>query len=142
MNKKKILTACVLSGALLTAGSVFAHGGEQEHPGYFAGFGSRVSHGLANITTGVVELPKNVINVSHNSNIFVGTTWGLLRGVFETVGRTVVGAGELITSPIPVKPFITPNYVWDRFSEDTRYFGKHLPGYWTKYGPLDDGNDD
>ncbi len=65
--------------------------------------------------------------------------WGLLRGVMETVSRTTVGAVELITFPIPSSNFITPPYVWDRFSEDSRYFGLHMPGYWTTYGPLDDG---
>jgi putative exosortase-associated protein (TIGR04073 family) len=134
MNKKNLFTACVLCSALLSTGSAYA--GEQS---YLSGVGSKLSQGFANITTGVVEIPKNIANISHEHNIFVGMSWGLLRGVMETVGRTTVGAAELITSPIPTKDFITPPYIWDRFSEDTRYFGLHLPGFWTTYGPLDDG---
>ncbi len=134
MNKKNLFTACVLCSALLSTGSALA-----DEQGYLSGVGSKFSQGLANTATGFIELPKNIINISHEQNVFVGLSWGVLRGVFETVSRTTVGAAELITSPIPTGAFITPNYVWHRFSEDSRYFGLHLPGYWTSYGPLDDG---
>jgi putative exosortase-associated protein (TIGR04073 family) len=132
MNKNKILAACVLSGALMTVPSVQADT-------YIQGFSNKVSQGLANIAFGFVELPKNVINISNEQSIFVGMTWGVIRGVGHSVGRTLVGVGELVTSPIPTKEFAAPAYVWDRFSEDSRYFGLHYPGYWTTYGPLDDG---
>lgn len=135
MNKKNLFTACVLCSALLSTGSAYA----EHEQSYLSGVGSKLGQGFANIATGVVEIPKNIANISHEQNAFVGVTWGLLRGVMETVGRTTVGAAELITSPIPTKDFITPPYIWDRFSEDTRYFGLHLPGFWTTYGPFDDG---
>ncbi len=134
MNKKNLFTACVLCSALLSTGSVLA-----EEQSYLSGVGSKFSQGLANSATSFIEIPKNIINISHEQNVFVGMTWGLLRGTLETVSRTTVGALELITAPIPTSDFITPNYVWERFSEDSRYFGLHIPGYWTSYGPLDDG---
>jgi len=65
-----------------------------------------------------------------------------LRGVGHTVGRTLVGTAELVTSPIPTREFAAPAYVWDRFSEDSRYFGLNYPGYWTIYGPLDNGDNE
>ena len=136
MNKKNLYIACVLSSALLSAGSVYADEHEQS---YLSGLSCKLTQGLFNTATGFIEIPKNVVNISHDENIFVGLTWGVLRGVAHTVGRTVVGVAELITAPIPTDPYITPPYVWDRFSEDTRYFGAHLPGFWTTYGPLDDG---
>jgi putative exosortase-associated protein (TIGR04073 family) len=64
-----------------------------------------------NIATGFIEIPKNIINISSDQNIFVGATWGTLRGFTHAVGRTVVGAGELITSPIPTEDYISPPYV-------------------------------
>lgn len=106
---------------------------------YLSGFTSKVSQGFFNLTSAVIELPKNIINISHDQNILVGLTWGSLRGVVHTVTRTVVGGVELISAPIPSGEFIAPAYVWQRFSEDSRYFGLNLPGYWTSYGPLDDG---
>lgn len=133
MNKK--MTACLLFGSLLSANAVFA----DEHHSYTSQFSSKVSHGIANVTTGFIEIPKNIINISHEQNIFIGATWGLLRGVWEGVNRTSIGAIELISSPIPSDDFVTPPYVWNRFSEDTRYFGLHVPGEWHTYGPLDDG---
>lgn len=132
MNKNKLFTACVLSGALLA--SQTANAGEQS---YLSGFTSKVNQGIFNMATGFIEIPKNIVNISAEQNILVGLTWGTLRGVTHTVGRTLVGAAEFISSPIPSDDFITPPYVWDRFSEDTRYFDRHIPGYWTHYGPLD-----
>jgi putative exosortase-associated protein (TIGR04073 family) len=134
MNKKNLFTACVLCSALLSIGPALA-----EQQSYLSGAGSKFNQGLTNAATGFIEIPKNIINISHEHNAFVGLTWGVLRGTLESISRTTVGAAELITSPIPTNDFITPNYVWERFSEDTRYFGLHLPGYWTSYGPLDDG---
>ncbi|MDD5035817.1 MAG: exosortase system-associated protein, TIGR04073 family [Methylococcaceae bacterium] len=99
----------------------------------------KASHGLANMIGGFVEIPKNVTNITQDSNIFAGVTIGLLRGVVHTVSRTLVGTAEFITSPFPTKDYITPGYVWERFSEDTRYFGLHYPLYWTSFGPLDEG---
>ncbi len=132
MNKNKILTACVLTGALMTAQSANADS-------YLSGFTNKLSQGLANMATGFIEVPKNVINITDEDNIFVGMTWGVLRGAGQGVGRTLVGAVEFLSAPVPSNEFAAPTYVWERFSEDSRYFGLNLPGYWTSYGPLDDG---
>lgn len=134
MNKNKLITACVLSGAILVSFSVNA-----EEKTYLQGFSSKINQGFFNIGTGFIEIPKNIVNISHEQNIFVGLTWGTLRGVGHAVSRTLVGGAELLTSPIPTDDYISPPYVWERFSEDTRYFGLHYPGYWTHYGPLDHG---
>lgn len=138
MNKKNLFTVGVLAGALLTGPSAYA---DEHRQDYLSRFSSKVSQGFFNTTTGFIEVPKNIINISHDQNIFVGFTWGLLRGAVHAVSRSLVGVGELVTSPIPTDDYITPPYVWDRFSEDTRYFGLHYPGFWTSYGPLDDGDD-
>lgn len=134
MNKKHLFIACVLSSALLSAVPAYA-----EEQDYLSGFTSKLSQGLLNTATGFIELPKNIINISYDENVFVGLTWGLVRGALHTASRTVVGIAELITSPIPTDDYISPPYVWNRFSEDTRYFGLHMPGFWTTYGPLDNG---
>ena len=134
MNKNKFLSTCLLSGLLL-APTLKA----DEHHSYLSCFTSKVSQGFFNMAGGVVEIPKNIVNISSDSNILLGMSWGLLRGVVHTVDRTLIGAVEFLSSPIPSDEFISPAYPWERFSEDTRYFGLHLPGYWTHYGPLDDG---
>ncbi|MGR9074247.1 MAG: exosortase system-associated protein, TIGR04073 family [Gammaproteobacteria bacterium] len=138
MNKKKLLTTCLLFSFLVAGLPVKAEEQAQETD-YLSSFSSKFTQGLFNTATGFVEIPKNIVNVSNEHNVFVGLTWGTLRGAMHAVSRTVVGVGELITSPIPTDDYISPPYVWERFSEDTRYFGLYIPGFWTTYGPLDDG---
>lgn len=133
MNKHLFLTTCLLSGALLAPMTNAAE------PDGLACFTDKVSQGFFNMTLGVAELPKNIVNISSDQNILLGLSWGVLRGAAHTVNRTVVGAAEFLSSPFPTEEFISPAYPWQRFSEDTRYFGLHLPGYWTSYGPLDNG---
>jgi len=88
-------------------------------------YGSQVadkfSRGLANTVTGWVELPKNIVNTSKESNVGMGITVGLVKGVLQTVGRTVVGAVELVTFFIPSPEYVQPRYVWDPFDKDTTY---------------------
>ena len=129
MRKNNILTVCILTCSLMMTSTVKAEN-------YFV---DKLSQGAANIAFGFIEIPKNMINITNDQNILVGLTWGLIRGIVQGVSRTLVGGLEVITSPVPTSEFASPAYVWDRFSEDSRYFGLHYPGYWTSYGPLDDG---
>ncbi len=135
MNTRKLLGACVLFGALIAAPTAHAEGSES----YLSGFSNKLTQGLANMATGFIEIPKNIVNISNEQNILIGMTWGLLRGTVHAVNRTLVGGAEFLTSPIPTSEFASPVYVWERFSEDSRYFGLNYPGYWTTYGPLDKG---
>jgi len=81
----------------------------------------KFSRGFANTLTGWVELPKDIVNTSKQSNVGVGLTVGLVKGIMNTVGRTVVGAVELVTFFIPSKEFVHPRYVWQPFKQDTTY---------------------
>jgi len=135
MNKNKFLAACILSSVLITAPAAYAKNDPTDY------FPNKVLQGFTNIATGFIEIPKNIINMSNEHNIFVGMTWGVLRGTAQAISRTFVGVAELLTSPYPTGELIAPAFVWERFSEDSRFFGRHYGGYWTTYGPLDDGND-
>lgn len=103
-------------------------------------FLSKAEHGIGNMALGWYEVPKNVINIVSDKSLLCGVTYGLVRGVVHGVTRTVVGAAQFLTSPIPTaEEYVTPPYIWERLSEDTRYWNVHLPGEWTHFGPLDDG---
>jgi putative exosortase-associated protein (TIGR04073 family) len=132
-DHRRILGPVVLALALLLPAG--AHAEES----YGLRFLNKAQHGLGNMALGWQEMGKNVVNISAENGFACGVTFGVIRGAAHVVGRTVVGAVEFITSPIPTDEFVTPPYIWERPSEDTRYFGLHLPGEWTHFGPLDDG---
>ena len=81
---------------------------------------NKFSRGFANTLTGWLELPKNVVNTTKQDNIGLGLTVGLVKGLVHSVGRTVVGAVELVTFFIPNKEVVQPRYAWD-FSKETSY---------------------
>jgi putative exosortase-associated protein (TIGR04073 family) len=83
--------------------------------------GEKVVSGFANLATGWLEMPKNVINVTNQSNIFYGFTGGLAKGMIHTAGRMGVGIADLVTFPIPTKPIAYPLYIWEDFDVDTAY---------------------
>lgn len=88
---------------------------------YGEGVGMKAASGLANMTLGWVELPKNMINTSNQVNVALGVTGGVLKGLLHTVGRTVGGVVDLLTSPFPARPLVQPPFVWENFDMETTY---------------------
>ena len=83
--------------------------------------GNKALNAFANISTGWLEVPKNIINTMNQSNFFYGVFGGFLKGLVNTLGRTGCGIADLITLPIPTKPIAYPLYIWDDFDIDTSY---------------------
>ncbi len=81
----------------------------------------KFGRGLGNAATGWIEIPKNIVNVTRDSNIALGLTWGILKGAMNTVGRTVVGALDLAFFFVPTREYVHPTFVWDPFDKDTTY---------------------
>jgi putative exosortase-associated protein (TIGR04073 family) len=132
-NKK---TSLVAASVILFALSMPSQA--ENTDGYAEHFQDKVGHGFANITTGFIEIPKNIVNISEDSGFLVGVTWGTLRGIGHGLGRTVMGVAELLSSPFPTDDFVTPGLPWERFTEDTRYFKSAYPGTWTSFGQKSD----
>ncbi len=88
-------------------------------------YGALIAHkglnGFANIATSWLEIPKNIINVTNQSNFVYGIPGGLFKGIANMVGRIATGVTDLVTFPIPTKPITQPLYVWDDFDVDTTY---------------------
>lgn len=83
----------------------------------------KLGRGSANLATGWLELPAQVFRVNEISGLFEAATVGLGRGVVLGIGRTLVGAIELVTFPIPnpttgYGPVIQPEFV--RFRDSDR----------------------
>jgi putative exosortase-associated protein (TIGR04073 family) len=83
--------------------------------------GNKALNGFANLGTAWLEIPKNIINTTNQSNFFYGVFGGFLKGLVNTLGRTGAGIADILTIPIPTKPIAYPVYVWDDFDIDTSY---------------------
>lgn len=94
-----------------------------EEKSYGEKIGMKAASAFANIATGWLEIPKNIINVSNakDSNIFYGFVGGTFKGAINTVGRAAVGITDLLTFPLPTEPIAYPVFVWDDFDADTSY---------------------
>jgi len=93
-----------------------------DHESYGSIVGRKALNGFTNMTTSVLEIPKNVINTTNQSNIFYGFTGGIAKGILNAVGRTMVGLNDFILAPLPTKQVVHPAYVWtDFFETDTTY---------------------
>ena len=90
-------------------------------PSYGDKIGKKALNAFANLTTGVLEIPKNIINTTNQSNFFYGLIGGGFKGFVHTAGRMGVGIAELLTFPIPTQPIAYPLFVWDDFDVDTTY---------------------
>ncbi len=117
---KKLVFPLLLS-SLLIAFSSFSYAAEEESQSYGSKVGHKALTGFANIVSGVLEIPKNIINTTNQSNIVYGVIGGVVKGVVNTGGRIIMGVTDLITAPLPTKPVVYPIYIWDDFDADTRY---------------------
>jgi len=88
---------------------------------YGSKVGNKALNSFANMTTGILEIPKNIINTTNKSNVFYGIAGGTFKGIFNMAGRLGVGIADLVTIPLPTKPVTYPLYVWDDFDVDTSF---------------------
>ena len=112
----------VCAGILFAAALLVASlsGAAQAQTVETQGLGHQVSEkfirGMVNLSTGWVEVPRQIYEVGTNE----GWVSGLLRGPFDGIGmffaRTMAGAVEIATFPVPLptyKPMLTPVYAWE-----------------------------
>jgi len=80
----------------------------------------KLGRGLANIATGLVEIPKQVIATSKEKNLATGLTWGWVKGAGLALLRTASGIYEILTFPIPApaeyEPVISPEFVFEEWN--------------------------
>jgi len=63
----------------------------------------KLARGLANLSTGWIELPAEVARTTELEGSFAGLSTGVVRGAWKGLERTVVGAWEATT-------FVFANY--------------------------------
>lgn len=114
---KSTLSILFASLLMLASSNLFA----EEQRGYGEKVGYKALNGLANIVTSPLEIPKNIINTTNQSNVAYGFVGGLAKGILNTAGRIASGVADLVTFPLPTKPIAQPVYIWDDFDIDTSY---------------------
>lgn len=82
---------------------------------------TKLASGLTNMSFGIAEIPKNMINTSNEANVLLGVTGGVLKGTLHSVGRLLAGAVDFLTFPVPSQPITHPTFVWQEFTTDTSY---------------------
>ena len=94
------------------------------HESYGTTVGRKLGSGASNMAMGWIEIPKNTLNVTNDSDtqyVLFGLVGGVIKGTLHAVGRTLTGVSDFVTAPLPTKPMIRSDYVWDEFSQDTTY---------------------
>jgi putative exosortase-associated protein (TIGR04073 family) len=82
------------------------------------GMANKAGRGMANMTTGWMEFPKQIYTTSKEDGVAKGILIGPLKGIGMTIVRTVTGVGELATFFLAYPGFyessFEPDYVWQR----------------------------
>jgi len=83
--------------------------------------GRKLGRGLANMTTGVLEVPGTIHEVTQERGAAWGWTLGFAQGLGNLVVRTMVGCYEFVTAPFALpanyEPIIEPEFAWGRFQD-------------------------
>lgn len=111
-------TATLVAGVAvvlaLSWGSVAA--ARADEPSYPERIGAKLMRGVANLVTGVGEFPKQIYLVWRAEGWVQGTFRGPIEGLGMFIARTVAGAYDVLTFPLPVpagyQPLLLPEYVW------------------------------
>ncbi len=76
----------------------------------------KLVRGIANFTTGWVEIPKQIYSVGENEGWVTGALRGPMDGLGMFVARTIAGAYEVVSFPLPIpahyQPLLQPDFVW------------------------------
>ncbi len=103
-------------GAPAQADEPLSAGQAADNPSVFSRIGTKLLRGAANFATGWVEMPKQIYLVGQQEGWVTGAIRGPIDGLGWFVARTLGGAYEVLTFPVPIpleyQPLFTPEYVW------------------------------
>lgn len=93
----------------------------QKPESYGSTISTKLGSGFSNIALCFLELPKNIINTTNDTNLAFGVTGGALKGLLHTIGRAMAGTVDTLTFPIPTVPITAPPFAWQDYKTETRY---------------------
>ena len=105
------------------------YGDEYRDESAFGKMQNKLGRGLANVFTGVVEIPKNISREWRKSDPATGFIVGGVKGVGWAATRMAVGAFDTVTFPVPVpanyEPLMQPaTPLPDVWGEQLPYFDR------------------
>ena len=111
----KYLSVFFLMGFAVFAAIAWADEDSSKKMDYGEGAGKKLGRGLGNLAFGWLDIPKGIEDAGDEHNFISAITWGPLMGVSNAVGRTLAGAYEVATFPVPYpnnfKPLVEPEFV-------------------------------
>jgi len=108
------------SFVLLTVALGCACASAQAEDTYLTRSSGKFGTGVLNAATGWTEIPKTMYTTSQTEGP-VGLPLGFFKGVFHTLGRTMIGVMDMTTFFIPTKPMMTPGLIWEGMDKETTY---------------------
>ena len=82
---------------------------------YGTGVGKKLGRGISNVAFGWLEIPKGIQDVGEKNNFIAAITWGPVYGIGKAAVRTVAGAYEVVTFPVPLpkdfQPLVQPEFM-------------------------------
>jgi putative exosortase-associated protein (TIGR04073 family) len=85
----------------------------------------QLGRGIANVATGVGEIPLNIYYVNKSDGDVAALTYGLVRGVWRFLVRETVGVFEIITFPVGWAAIIEPEFLFEPMT-DPDWHTNHL----------------
>lgn len=82
---------------------------------------TKLGSGFSNLLLSPLEIPKNIINTTNDTNVALGVTGGVFKGFLHMAGRFLAGTVDTLTFAIPTEPLTTPPFVWQNFKTETSY---------------------
>ena len=79
----------------------------------------KLGRGIANLLTGWIEIPKEMIALKESEGDISGLLVGPFSGLWKALVRTSAGAYEIVTFPFPFpvdyEPVVEPEYVLSNY---------------------------
>jgi putative exosortase-associated protein (TIGR04073 family) len=78
--------------------------------------GTKLTRGVVNLATGWMEVPKQIVVIGREKGWAAGVFRGSIDGLGMGLARTLAGAYEILSFPLPLpsryQPMLLPDYVW------------------------------
>ena len=113
MGGRIVAVGVVLALAFLSvAGPVWAVGAEIDTGAMVV---KKLFRGIVNAATGWMEIPKQISLIWQEQGPWMGSSWGIVKGLGFAVARSVAGGYEIATFPLPIpdgyQPLMQPEFV-------------------------------